>query len=339
MNESVTPPDDTAERWLPVIGWEGFYEVSDNGRVRRVERTVIRSNGWRLRIPAQIMNPWIRGSSSPAVTLRGGGRQANKAVDVLVQQAFGLSPAMQAVPDPGEAERWLAVAGYQGLYEISDLGRVRSFHVGPSGKRGGLLRPAPTGVHPHLCVVLCKDGEHRTRLVHQLVLEAFVGPRPNGLESLHGPGGAFDNRLVNLSWGSKSQNNGADKVRDGTTGRGDRAWKVKLTEADVAECRRRYVAGETFVQIASAYGLSRQGMASAIRGTNWSWLPGAVEPERRGKRHRAKLTAAIVLECRARRVTGEDTGVLASEFGVAKVTMHQAIVGRTWRHLQDPPLG
>jgi hypothetical protein len=52
-------------------------------------------------------------------------------------------------------------------------------------------------------------------MVHQLVLEAFVGPRPRGMESCHNNGNQTDNRLVNLRWDTKSENN-LDRVRHGT---------------------------------------------------------------------------------------------------------------------------
>lgn len=333
-------PGDEVERWLPVARWEGFYEVSDKSRVRRLERVETARNGREMRLAAQMVHSWKKGSGYPAVTLRAGGRSASPAVHTLVQRAFGITPAMQPVPDAGEPERWLPVPGHEGLYDVSDLGRVRSFHAGRGkGKRGGLLRPAPTGVYAHLCVVLCQGGEAKTRLVHQLVLEAFVGPRPEGLEALHGPGGALDNRLRNLSWDTRQKNQGRDRVRDGTSNRGERQWQSKLTEADVIECRRRYADGERLTVLVSEYGTTTGGMSTAISGKTWSWLPGAVPVDRKrhgtqgAAHHSAKLTAEIVLECRARYANGETTYALAEEFGVRQPSMQKAIAGKSWTHV------
>src|SRR5262245_12445878 len=127
------------------------------------------------------------------------------------------------------SERWLPVPGYEGLYEVSDLGRVRSLHTGRGkGKRGGLLAPALTGgTCPKLCVVLYRDGAKRTRLVHHLVLEAHARPRPPGMDALHGPGGPLDNRLENLYWGTRRRNY-LDSVRDGTAARGEKTGGAKL---------------------------------------------------------------------------------------------------------------
>lgn len=116
-------------------------------------------------------------------------------------------------------ERWLPVEGWP--YEVSDLGRVRTvphtvtrangspYRVGSRILRHGTVKGGYQ-------VVMLKDLDRKaTRKVHHLVLEAFVGPRPDGTECLHGPGGPADNRLGNLRWGTRSEN-AHDKKRDGT---------------------------------------------------------------------------------------------------------------------------
>lgn len=67
-------------------------------------------------------------------------------------------------------------------------------------------------------VKLYEDGTHRFRRVHHLVLEAFVGPRPAGMETRHLNGVRADNRLENLAWGTPTEN-AADKIRHGTATR------------------------------------------------------------------------------------------------------------------------
>lgn len=111
-------------------------------------------------------------------------------------------------------ERWLPIPGYEGLYEVSDLGRVRSVaRVVDRGGRpltvpGKMLRPLKHG-GGYRMVNLWRDGEGRFLLVHQLVLRAFVGPPPEKHIGLHGLGGPTDNRLSNLRWGTY-----ADNMRD-----------------------------------------------------------------------------------------------------------------------------
>ena len=98
-------------------------------------------------------------------------------------------------------EQWLPVVGYEGLYEVSDLGLVRSL-IG----RGRVLRPGPQR-RGYLTVSLTdRSGKARSRRVHQLVLAAFVGPLPAGMEVLHRNDVPGDNRLTNLYYGTRSQN-------------------------------------------------------------------------------------------------------------------------------------
>lgn len=242
-----------------------------------------------------------------------------------------------AIP-PDEPEVWLPVVDYEGSYAVSNLGRVQSF-LKWRGKSGRILRQALTGPPTQrLCVVLYKDGKARTRLVHQLVLESFAGPRPQGCESLHGPRGPFVNHLTNLSWGTRKQNM-ADKLRDGTSVRGEQQWQATLTEANVIECRRRYAAGEYLTTLASEYGVTQATLSDAAAGRTWAWVPGAVpvDTSRHGQKgddhYIAKLTGAIVLECRRRHASGETTYALAKEFGVSQVAMSAATRGKTWKHI------
>lgn len=113
-------------------------------------------------------------------------------------------------------ERWLPVVGFEGLYEVSDLGRVRSlprrvlakasWHRPAHWRRypGKMLRPGRYTSSGHVSVVLGhgKAGSP----VHLLVLGAFVGPLKPGKETRHLNGVADDNRLSNLVYGTRSEN-------------------------------------------------------------------------------------------------------------------------------------
>lgn len=109
-------------------------------------------------------------------------------------------------------EMWKPVVGHEGRYEVSSLGRVRSLErrvrlVSKSGTEVSravperILRPAEDSAG-YLSVCL---GAVRSRRVHQLVLEAFVGP-PEGQHALHANGDKKDNREENLRYGSRSDN-------------------------------------------------------------------------------------------------------------------------------------
>lgn len=120
-----------------------------------------------------------------------------------------------------DTERWLPVAGYEGRYEVSSLGRVRStprITTARDGRvyrhRGRILSPAANTESGRLYVNLSRQGSCRTFAVHRLVIETFAGPCPDGMECCHDNGDCTDNRLVNLRWDTHSANI-HDKVRHG----------------------------------------------------------------------------------------------------------------------------
>ena len=110
------------------------------------------------------------------------------------------------------AERWLPVPGYEGLYEVSDWAHVKSLPRNTT--RGGIMKQS-TGQHGVQVVNLTRNGKQRVRLVHHLVLEAFVGPCPEGRECCHGDGNPANNRLGNLRWDTHEANM-QDAARHGT---------------------------------------------------------------------------------------------------------------------------
>lgn len=79
--------DDT-ERWLPVVGWEGLYEVSDHGRVRSLPWTKIRSNGAMFTLRGRVLKASPSSSGYPRVTLHKNGRMTYKHVHTLVMASF-----------------------------------------------------------------------------------------------------------------------------------------------------------------------------------------------------------------------------------------------------------
>jgi hypothetical protein len=174
---------------------------------------------------------------------------------------------------------WKPIVGYEGIYEVSDDGRVRGldrrvkFKNSTTFKRGTELRGSIThnGYHQ---VLLAKDGKNTTRRVHHLVLEAFIGNRPDGYVGRHLNGVRDDNRAENLAWSTQKENI-ADKNIHGTAQIGENNPACILTEIDVKFIKHWLDSGRwTMPEIASKFGVSPGAVANIKYGYAWAWLTG-----------------------------------------------------------------
>lgn len=187
---------------------------------------------------------------------------------------------------PSEAgEEWRAVAGFEGAYEVSSLGRVRSLDrtitcanrwggVSVKRLRGKMLKLLwDTAGYQQVC--LYRDSQGTPRPVHKLVAVAFIGRCPDGEEVRHGPNGKLDNRASQLCYGTPDDQK-LDMLRDGTQIYGEEVKTAKLTAEIVMECRRRVANGESKAALALEFGVSKSAMGFAVTGRNWGHLPGAI---------------------------------------------------------------
>lgn len=171
-------------------------------------------------------------------------------------------------------ERWLPVAGYEGLYEVSDLGRVRSV----ARMAVGVNRRVPERILTsswrgrYLAVSMHSGLRQKNNSVHLLVLAAFVGPRPEDQEGRHLDGDRSNNRLPNLAWGTKLENE-ADKDRHGRRPRGASVNRQVLDDTAV----RRIISLEGTAPlrvIADAVGCGLSTAHHVLTGRTWGWLTG-----------------------------------------------------------------
>lgn len=98
--------------------------------------------------------------------------------------------------------------------------------------------------------------------MHRLVLEAFAGPCPEGLECCHNDGNPANNRLENLRWDTRQANMDV-LLRHGTRRLGSRAH-AKLREEDVLEIRRQKADGVPMDQLAASFGVSRANIEAIV---------------------------------------------------------------------------
>jgi len=170
-------------------------------------------------------------------------------------------------------EEWRPVARYEGLYEVSSLGRVRSLDItvrnsamGVRLRKGRLLR-TKIPRHGYQMVSLSKNSVVTGHLVHRLVAAAFC-PTPSIPNATvnHLNSDRMDNRATNLEWCSQSANlrhAGPMMMR---------ADKTKLTPAEVTEIRRRLALGQTHKEVAEDCGIARQTVTKINNAQRWKHL-------------------------------------------------------------------
>lgn len=177
---------------------------------------------------------------------------------------------MQTLDD----ERWLPVVGYEGYYEVSDYGRVRSARRPVNSWRGPIWlkskpRLAARSEHGYMRVKLHKGGKGQMCHVHLLVMEAFVGPKAEGQETRHLDGDRTNNLLSNLCYGTKKEN-ADDRKRHGTHPAEEKNPRAILSVEAVRDIRRRYAEGGISQrQLANEYGVVQVQISRVVRGVSW----------------------------------------------------------------------
>lgn len=171
-------------------------------------------------------------------------------------------------------ERWKPIPDYEDLYQVSDRGRVRRIAGGKGTYVGHILRPRDNNCG-YPCVMLYKNKHRKLRTVHTLVTEAFLGPRPAGLQVNHKNGIKEDNRIGNLEYVTQSENirhsfRVLGRKRSGGVSRGETNGQAKLTATDVRAVRRLYVeGGVTQYELAERYGVSQYAIWCVLRRKRW----------------------------------------------------------------------
>lgn len=179
-------------------------------------------------------------------------------------------------------EEWRTIEGYEGRYEVSNMGRVRSLdrlieaHNERMGwhKRfwkGRILKSSCACNRYPSIGLLNEDGERRTREIHRLVAEAFLGPPPSAEhEVAHGDGDKTNNQVSNLRWATRKENL-ADRELHGTSQHGENGPRAILTD-DLVRQIRKHGSYQLDPVYAEKFGVRPQTVTQARLGFTWKHL-------------------------------------------------------------------
>jgi hypothetical protein len=174
-------------------------------------------------------------------------------------------------------------------------------------------RRTPVGKRGYPVLSLRQNGKMVLRTAQQLVLAAFVGPRPDQMDGCHEDGDRTNCKLEHLRYDT-CKNNNADKVRHGT-------YSTKFSEADVREIRRRRADGETLrgrlISPSPLYSGERGWGEGACFPRQIPLTPDPSPPEYRG---RGGLPRRPLRE-------------IAADYGAVIATIHCIATRRTWKHI------
>lgn len=170
-------------------------------------------------------------------------------------------------------------------------------------------------------------GRNNHRFVHRLILEAFVGPCPEGMQCLHGNGNPEDNRLTNLRWGTPSDNY-YDSLKHGTATfqKGVKHPQAVLTDEIAREIVALHKQGYLQRDIADRFKLNKTTVSSVLSGRSWSYATGIIHTPNitaRKRKTRTYLTDEQVREVRRLRANGHTRKELAIMFNASRAMISE----------------
>lgn len=173
-----------------------------------------------------------------------------------------------------QVEEWRAVPGFEGLYEVSDWGRVRSLDrvtvdkIGRVSPRTGRILKTIFNGGGYPSSHLSRENNSFRVANHTLVLLAFEGPRPPELQVRHLDGNRKNGRLSNLKYGTSLENS-ADALAHDTTIHSEAHYRAKLTKDAVVEIRA--ARGKIYQkELAAMFGVSPSTIGHVQRGDTWN---------------------------------------------------------------------
>jgi hypothetical protein len=174
-------------------------------------------------------------------------------------------------------EKWKWIPTYEGLYKVSNFGRVLSVERTRKGNGNSVVRvpkllialPIGNDGYPEACIH--KEGKRKTLPIHRLVLLAFVGSRPEGMECRHLDDNKLNNRLYNLCYGTHKENK-KDAIRNGKVLKGNNHPNAKLTNQKIKKIRKLFKKGKSLADLGRMFNVTYQTISSIIKRKTWNHI-------------------------------------------------------------------
>lgn len=161
---------------------------------------------------------------------------------------------------------WKSLFG--GIFEASSDGRIRRIIKTRYNQKLGEITLSDNPSNRYLKCALVLNGKLKRFSVHRLILLAFRGPCPTGMEGAHLNGNTKDNRIENLAYKTKLENE-ADKIAHGTRPRGEHVGVSRLTAGRVRLIRSDLRKGITAIKLAEQYGVNPSTISQIRHGKTW----------------------------------------------------------------------
>jgi hypothetical protein len=165
-------------------------------------------------------------------------------------------------------EIWKDIKSYEGLYKISNYGRIKRL-IGYRCRKERILKATKRNKNiPHLRIDLCKNTIKRTYFIHHLVLQTFIGICPAGMEACHNDGNAKNNFIENLRYDTH-KNNMLDSIKHGTRARGIKNNKAKFNNNQILEIR---LSNLKIIELAKKFNVDRHTISRIKHKQTWNHI-------------------------------------------------------------------
>lgn len=229
-----------------------------------------------------------------------------------------------------EGEIWKDIQDYEGFYQISNIGRVKSVFrvVSRCNKRQhsvkALIRQQWVNKKGYLVTNLCVNKKRQFFSVHRLVANAFIKNPENKAEVNHKHGVKTDNRAIELEWNTHQQNM-AHASMTKLMPMGEKSCKAKVTQYQVIEIRKMLASGVGQKVIADHFGVGSNLIWAIAEGKTWRWLQDgqSAVSKNRGKNKRAMITKSQLAQINTLYSQGVTAYKISKILSISQTTVYR----------------